>query len=118
MRPPSPGRSASPAVRTVMSDEPLFCGSVKLPVKTAPRASEIVSPGCALFSALCRSPPAATEIVDAVEIDAQRNTPAHTRRAVLMCFILNFSGSDRGSSHGLDATLTDLPRQNVSHHIP
>src|SRR5665213_140396 len=33
MRCPSPGRSLSPVVRTVMSDDPPFCGSVKLPQK-------------------------------------------------------------------------------------
>src|SRR5665213_1279189 len=104
MRCPSPGRSLSPVVRTVMSDDPPFCGSVKVPVKTAPRASATVSPGCAFDSAACRSPPADTEIVAAVEIDAQRRIPAHTRRAVQIFFI-SILVDQIGGARAADAAL-------------
>src|SRR6476661_5037577 len=42
--------------------DPLLTGSVNGPVKVAPAWTTISSPGCALFSAACRSPPAFTAI--------------------------------------------------------
>src|SRR5258708_12772037 len=87
MRPPSPGRPASPAVRIVIHASPLFQGRVKLPAKVAPGCSAIVSPGCAALIACCRFAPAGTEIVDASAEEAHSRTPAHTRVTTKMFFI-------------------------------
>src|SRR5436190_16569456 len=43
-----------------MTPLPLLAGSTKLPTNVAPAASRIVSPGFALLSADCKSPPAGT----------------------------------------------------------
>ena len=57
----SPGSVASGrSLRTVIMVSPVFTGSVKLPVKVAPGARRISSPGCAASSAACRLPPAGT----------------------------------------------------------
>src|SRR5262249_52739362 len=39
---------------------PDFAGRMKFPVNVAPACKTIVSPGCALLMAACRSPPALT----------------------------------------------------------
>ena len=93
----------------IIVDPPLF-GRTKPPTNVAPRASEITSPGWALLIAACRSPPADTVIVDAVEIDAQRQTPAHTPRAVRNFFI-SILVDQIGGARAAAAALTDLPRR-------
>src|ERR671934_1885143 len=50
------------AERIVMYVDPLFTGKTKLPMNVAPACKRIVSPGCALFSAAWKSPPALTTI--------------------------------------------------------
>src|SRR5262249_46580205 len=78
MRAPSPGRPASPAVRIVMGASPLFAGSVKAPLYTAPGASAMVSPGCAALIACCRSPPDGTVMVAARAGATDATAAAHT----------------------------------------
>src|SRR4051812_19029772 len=70
MRPPAAGSDPVAAEdRTMMNVLPLFLGSTKLPVNVAPACSRMVSPGKALFSAACRSPPALTVMVAALAVD-------------------------------------------------
>ena len=54
----------------VMTVAPVLTGSTKFPVKTAPGSSRIVSPGCALFSAVCRLSPFRRVVVAASTGDA------------------------------------------------
>ena len=81
MRPPSPGRPASPAVRIVISALPFLFGSLKLPVYVPPACSVMVSPDCALLMAVCRLPPAATSMVAAIADDVVSSNEAQTRAA-------------------------------------
>ena len=63
---PSGGRLLSAAlVRTMIqwASSQVCAGTVKVPVKTAPACSAMVSPHFALFSASWKSPPLGTEIV-------------------------------------------------------
>src|SRR5215471_8291509 len=46
---------------------PDFAGRTKLPVKVAPACSTIVSPGCALSIAACRSSPTLTVTTDPLD---------------------------------------------------
>src|SRR6185369_11830664 len=73
--------------------EPPLSVSVKLPAYTVPRASRIVSPGCAVTSALCSSGPDATEIVDACDVDATANA-AQTLSAVQRIFMFSCPETD------------------------
>src|SRR4051812_17339592 len=64
MRAEGPGIAESGADdRMVIYVAPLLTGSTKLPENVAPASRRIVSPGCALSMAACRSPPAATLLV-------------------------------------------------------
>ena len=64
IRVPGGGRAPSGApVRRVIHPAPGLLGSTKGPVNFAPAASAMTSPGRALFSAACTSPPAGTAIV-------------------------------------------------------
>ncbi len=70
MRTPAPGSEPVAAdERTMMNVLPLFFGRTKLPVNVAPAWRRMVSPGTALFSAACRSPPALTVMVAAFAAD-------------------------------------------------
>src|SRR6266545_5602326 len=76
-RVPVAGSFASGAPdRMTIHPFPAFFGRVKFPANTAPGSSVITSPGCAAFSAACKSPPAATAIVrpDGAVYEVSRNT--------------------------------------------
>jgi hypothetical protein len=76
-------------------EAPLF-GSVKCPVKVAPRGSSIASPGVALSSAACRLPPAATRSVRTVAgMGVERVTRGSSAGTLLDCAV---SGAARASA--------------------
>src|SRR3954469_6601685 len=66
---------------------PLFFGRTKLPVNVAPAWSRIVSPGSALLSAACRSPPELTVMVAALAADPRLATSADASRTLAVRFI-------------------------------
>src|SRR5437879_5363949 len=97
MRPPSPGRPESPAVRIVIHASPPFHGSVKLPAKVAPGCSAIVSPGCAALIACCRFAPAGTAMVEANADGAHNSVPAHTRVTIQGMLFIRVSVRGEGA---------------------
>src|ERR1051325_11156224 len=88
MRVPAEGSDESGvAERIVMNAPPPFAGRVKLPVKTAPAARRIVSPGRAASMAACRFPPAPTEMVAARAAHGMVSTHTGSRTARLEIFM-------------------------------
>jgi len=64
IRVPGAGNVSSKAAdRIVIHAEPDLFGRLKFPRKMALGCSAMTSPGCAAFSAVCKSPPAPTAMV-------------------------------------------------------